>query len=150
MDKSHTEELTIENILVKYIYRDTKNRKGSEIISRKRIGVMVLFPHPDNPEEVTFGFSLCNPLDKFDSIWKDEFGTVSKTVKNFGRMTAINRAIAWGKKNKTHFIPYKIKKEVDEFIARGERYYQDRKIMKWVKESQLILIKPGSEEYSEE
>ena len=126
--------------IIKNIYKLQKNRKGTQVLSKQKIGVMVAGPTKDNPNEITFGFSLCNPLDKYDWITNHKQNNSSMPIKNFGRNLAVKRAIKWANNKTSPFIPYKIRTEVNNFIIRAEKYYKDRTIPIWLKNIQTDSV----------
>lgn len=123
----------LTNSIIKNIYKFTKNRKGTKTLSKEKVGVMVCMPSITDPEKITFGFSLCHPIDTYDHIKTSSGG--SSRQKNFGRELAMTRAIKWATIENTEtipLIPYKIRKEVETFIARAEKYYKDRTLAPWL------------------
>ena len=123
----------LDRPMIKNIYKNYKNKKG-KALGREQIGVMVAGTTDEDPESVTFGFSLCHiKHDRFD--WIPNAGGGASRQKHFGRELAMTRAIKWGKKNTNQFIPYKIRDEAAAFINRAKRYYKDRTIMPWIEAS---------------
>ena len=118
--------------IIKNIYRYKKNRNGTIVISRKKIGVLVAGILPGT-EFVTFGFSLCHPNDEFNWVPRGRSGSVKET--HYGRDIAAKRAIRWAKASQKQFIPYKIRCEAFKFIQRCLLYYKDKHLMHLVIES---------------
>ena len=110
---------------------------------RERIGVMVSFVHPDQPDMVAVGYSLCNLKagDKFDYQITHlglSMGPVGYfEAEGFGFHIACGRAMDWAtsdipttEANKR--VPASIRKQFINFIDRSQRYYKDKYIPAWV------------------
>lgn len=125
--------MDLTNTIIKNIYKLHKNRKGTKTLSKKKIGVMVCMPSLIEPAKITFGFSLCHPIDEYDCI-RTGSGGISRQ-KHFGRNLAMTRAYKWAAIENTEdvpLIPYKIRKDVKAFIVRAENYYKDRTLTPWL------------------
>ena len=126
-------DVGLDRPMIKNIYKFTKSKKG-KVLGREQIGVMVAGTTDENPENVTFGFSLCHiKHDRYD--WIPNSGGGASRQKHFGRELAMTRAVKWSKTNVNQFIPYKIRSEAAAFINRAKRYYKDREIMPWIEPS---------------
>jgi len=107
--------------------------------SRERVGVMVSFVHPEYPEIMAIGYSLCNSSiiagDRFDEIAVERH-LLYKKSKGFGLNIAINRAIDWSVPellpSKSCQVPPSIKVQFRNFADRSKRYYKDRQLPPWV------------------
>jgi len=105
---------------------------------RKRIGVMVSYVHPDQPDLIAIGYSLCNlsARDKFDYQLAN-VPLVYVEAEGFGFHIACGRAESWAvtdiltaEVNKR--VPASIQKQFIDFINRSQRYYKDKYIPAWV------------------
>lgn len=89
----------------------------------RKTGVMIAVIDEHNPDQVNIGFSFCSPRDTFDREW--------------GKMIAINRAIAYSDKDSSeviHKIPSWRMNDVSSFISRCRIYYKDKKLPAWIEE----------------
>ncbi len=106
---------------------------------RERVGVMVAFAHPDHPDMMAIGYSLCNSSfpsnDRFDQVlvslpfaYEDAIG--------FGKTIALGRAADWSGPvsdlTKDYKIPASIKQQFTKFIHRCQRYYKDKVLPAWI------------------
>lgn len=119
---------------------------------REKIGVMVAFVHPDHPDIVAIGYSLCNTgfksNDKFDHRIislppKDIFGphhvtlpVVYSKADGLGKNIALGRAAEWsapdGFLSEGYIVPPSIKDQFLKFIERCRRYYKDKQMPEWI------------------
>ena len=121
--------------------------------NHERIGVMVSFVHPEYPDTIAIGYSLCNSnaKDKFDYQLYNYPNTYIK-AEGFGKHIAVGRAISWGDPNsrqdksgmttdwsktdieasKNYLVPPSIKVQFLKFIDRSKRYYKDKNLPEWV------------------
>ena len=105
--------------------------------SRKKIGVMVSFVHPDYPDMMAIGFSLCNfsADDKFDYQLMG-IPMVYVEAEGFGKHIAFGRAEEWSGPvsvlRKSYSIPPSIKQQFHDFVLRSQRYYKDKTLPGWV------------------
>ena len=106
----------------------------------ERIGVMVSFVHPDYPDIMAIGYSLCNTGirsgDRFDQQLISHPFTYIDAI-GFGKKIALGRALDWS--NPTSFLPGKsypvppsIRVQFLNFIERNIRYYKDKKLPDWI------------------
>ena len=122
--------MELEHKIVKNIYKFRKNRNGTEILNKKKIGVLVAGVKPEWPENFVVGFSLCCKNDKWNVV-QNKDGTSSR-IENFGLNLATKRAIVWQADTRDVEVPDSIKSELEDFVTRCQRYYKDRSMPIWV------------------
>lgn len=111
-----------------------------------KIGLMVSFIHPDHPDIIAIGFSLCNlsAYDKFDYIISKvrtleqviaaEGRTLYEEAEGFGKHIAVGRALSWcyTSTKKQYKVPESIKHQFRNFALRSKRYYKGKRFPTWI------------------
>jgi hypothetical protein len=109
----------MNNVIKQHIYKENKNRKGTKVIRRKKIGVLVA-GRINN--EVAIGFSLCNNKDEFNRI-------DGKKVPGHAEKIALTRAKKKIMKGREYPLPHSIRKQYRQFEHRCGLYYKDATII---------------------
>jgi len=107
------EEKKLENIIIQKIMKVRKNKKGTEIISKKQIGCLIAGVYDNH---IVIGYSVCHRNDDYDVVG-------GRKMYGFGRTLAHKRALKWADEGVID-IPPGITNEVVQFVDRCKRYYK--------------------------
>jgi hypothetical protein len=124
--------MELQNPIAKQLYKHSNivsTKRKNIRKEKKRRGYLVAGILPDK-NIVTIGYSLCHRNDIYDWVFNSAGAQVRS--KNFGRKTAINRAIKWGNQDKKQPIPHSILPHMSKFVKRAQEYYKDKKLASWV------------------
>ena len=105
----------------------------------ERVGVMVSFVHPDYPDIMAIGYSLCNSGPKSSDMFDRQLIQLPFTYADnigFGKNIALGRALDWSQpgnpSDKIYTVPHSIRCQFLNFIDRSTRYYKDKKLPEWI------------------
>lgn len=141
----------LDKPIVEYMWRNGDKTKTGVLNRLVKGGVYVAGIHPENPQKVIIGFSVCAKVDEYDTIRTGKGWT---RKPGFGKEVAAKRAIKWENCKKIWIgvahvtvdkdrivIPSSIFKEFYIFITRCKAYYKDKILPVWAKE--LIFLNEG-------
>jgi len=107
------EEKKLDNIIIQKIMKVRKNKKGTQIISKKQIGCLIAGVYDNH---IVIGYSMCHRNDDYDVVG-------GKKSYGFGRLLAYKRALKWANEGVIE-VPPGIASEVARFTDRCKKYYK--------------------------
>lgn len=111
-------------MIKQYVKKERKHvyvKKGIPGIAtvKEKVGMMVAFVKPNEPNQILIGFSKCHiGLDEFD--W------------NLGEQIAMSRALYYHRNKKTPKVPDSMKRPLKKFAIRVSKYYKNAEPPSWI------------------